>query len=329
MARKSSFGSNRLSRPATSCPRVELLEDRCVPDASGLMLAPGQNVFQYANAVLQNLEAYRIQANAAITALDTQQINQMTQKLNSASQVAQALLDQVVLDKAQFNSDVSNGASIQTQVADLAKIQADGLAAGAGVSLIAQYRQAVIQQTAQQLQADAQLRFAVDRMIFQQETGFLNQLLPALIAAGQANVNVNPQVGSPLFGGQQEQYSGSFSSSQNVGGATILTTTTINVTVIVSLNNVTLSGPASETIVVSLPEFGTVTSTTNSTAGAINGSLLNPNQTAAAGTFTFTLPSGTVTSPWSGFVGTDLFVGQITNPATGVASSFVLTPVQP
>jgi hypothetical protein len=328
MALKICSRSNSTSHRRSNYPVIELLEDRCVPDASGIVLPPGQNVFQYANTVLQGLESYRIQANNAINGLVAQQINQLSQNLSSADQIAQSLLATVVQDKAQFSTDGANGASIQTQIADLAKIQTDGLAAGAGISLIAQYRQAAIQQTIQQLQVDAQLRFAVDQMVFQTETNFLNQLLPAITAAEAAISAAGPQVGTPLAAGQSANYTGTFTSVVSTSGFTSNFSTNISVTVTVGGDGMTLTGPASAAVTTSNVITNTPV-TMNSTSGSVGGSLLSPNGTAAKGAFTLAFPSptGTEIGPWVGFLGSNQFVGQITDPTSGILTSFVLTRV--
>jgi hypothetical protein len=296
---------------------------------AGIVIPPGQNVFQYANAVLQNLEAQRVQANNFITAVQSQQINQLAQNLNLADQIAQSLVDKVAQAKAQFNTDVTNGASIQTQIQDLAQIQFTGLAATAGVSQIAQFRQVLIQQTIQQLQLDAQLRFSIDSMIVQQETSFLNQILPAIIAAQQAINNLPPNVGPALQANATVIYFGTFTSSVGPAGEGIFYSTALSTTVTVGANGVTLTGPANVLVTTTIELTGQTT-TQQSISGAINASLAAPNSTAVKGAFTFNFGSaGTRTAPFVGFIGLNSFVGQITDPSSGVVTNFTLNMVPP
>lgn len=308
-------------------PAVELLEDRCVP--AGIVLPPGQNVFQYANTVLQNLEAYRIQANNVISASQAQHISHLAQTLLSADQIAQSLVDKVVQSKQQFSDDIASGASIETQIQALAQIQIDGMAAAAGVNQIAQYRQVVIQQTIQQLQADAQLRFAVDSMIVQQETSFLNQILPAIIAAQQAINNLPPDVGQPLLPTATVIYSGTFATQFNQPGIIINYTTDISTTITVGADAVSLTGPANAEITTQ-NNITNIPTTVQSTSGSVAGSLVAPNSTQAKGIFTFNFGSGgTLTAPWIGFIGLNKLVGQITDPSSGITTPFTLNMVTP
>jgi hypothetical protein len=318
--------SHKLPRRRTVSLRLEGLEDRCVPDASPLMIPPGQTVFQFANSVLQNLESQRIQATNSINALETQQITQLQQGLSFLDQIGQTLIGQVTQDKAQFNTDIANGASFQTQLADLAKIQTNGQAAGAGIALVGQFRQAAINQTIGQIQADEQLRFAIYQFISQTENSFLNQLLPALIQAQQINA-LGPQVGAPLMAGQSAQFTGMDTTTSTVSGATLVTQTTTTVTVNVGADGLTLTGAASAHEVTTLADVGQVVSDQTSTAGVINGRLLGVNSTASSGAFTFIFPTaGTQTTPFIGFVGSTQFVGQFTDSMNDV-TSFVLSRV--
>ena len=197
------------------CQSLEDLCSRCLL----IVLPPGQNAFQHANAVLQNLR--RIVNKLTIPSRRAQQITNLNQKLSTADQISQALIARVTQDRQQFNTDIANGAPLQTQINDLAKIQIDGQAAGAGVGLIAQFKQLAIQQTIQELQIDEQLRFSITQMINQQESGFLNQVLPAILAAQQAIAAAGPQVGAPLTAGQTATYSGVITSTINQPGVII------------------------------------------------------------------------------------------------------------
>jgi hypothetical protein len=318
--------SDKLPRRRTANPRLEGLEDRCVPDASPLMIPPGQTVFQFANSVLQNLESQRTQYNNSINALETQQLTQLQLSLGSLDRISQSLINQVTQDRVQFNTDIANGASFQTQLADLAKIQTDGQAAGAGVALVGQFKQAAINQTIGQIQADEQLRFAITQFINQTENSFLNQLLPAIVQAQQIN-SLTPQVGAPLTAGQSAQFAGMDTTTSTTGGATLVTQTTTTVTVNVGADGLTLTGAATAHSVTTLADVGQVISDETSTAGVINGRLQGVNSTAATGAFAFIFPNaGTQITPFAGFVGSTQFVGQFTD-SMGDVTSFVLPRV--
>lgn len=330
MASKSWFRLNRSARKACPRPHVEFLEDRCMP--AGLFpLPPGQNIFQFTNAYLQNVEATRAQVNASINALETQQITQLQTNLNALDLISQALIAKITQDRQQFNTDIINGAPLETQIMDLQKIQQDGAAAGAGIAQVSQLKQAAIQQTIRQLQLDEQLRFSFTQMINQQESSFVNAVLPAILAAEQAINAAGPQVGLPLTAGQNAKFAGNFKSTMSISGFSSTASTDVVVTVFVGTDGLTLTGPASASVTTS-NVFTNIPVTTNTTAGSIGGSLFTPNGTAASGAFSFTFGSGsqagTEIAPWAGFLGTNLFVGQIKDPATGVLTPFVFARVQ-
>ncbi len=188
-----------------------------------------------------------------------------------------------------------------------------------------QFRQAAINQTIGQIQADEQLRFAINQFITQTESSFLGALLPAIIQAEQINA-LTPQVGAPLSAGQSVTYSGTNSVTTMSGGATIVTQTTTTVTVTVGPDGVGLTGPATAHVVTTLADTGTVVSDETSSAGVMNGQLQAPNSTANSGTFVFIFPTlGTVTTPFNAFLGTSLFTGQFSNQMVGVNAPFTLT----
>src|SRR5262245_16234428 len=89
----------RMLRPKS--PVLEQLEDRCVP-ATGL-LPSGQDLLQFYNNTINAYEANRQQANDAITALETQQINQLNQAVGAVDALAQSLLEQVSQAREQLN----------------------------------------------------------------------------------------------------------------------------------------------------------------------------------------------------------------------------------
>jgi hypothetical protein len=315
-----------LSGKGAQRPRIELLEDRCVPDASGLILPPGQDIFQYTNAVLQNLEASRAQANGAINALETKQLNDFQATLTSLDQISQALIAQVAQARQQLNTDIINGASLQTQTMDLLKIQQDGAAAGAGIAQVSQIRQAVILQTIGRIQLDEQLRFTINQMISQQESSFLNAVipvinaaLPALLAAQQAIIN---SVGPPLTAGQSAAYSGTYTSSTLVSdGRTFFASTKLTVTFTVGADGSTLSASGTAVITTSSSDNPASTNTFTASVALLSGGLSAPNQIQAGGEFSYTLQSGSIhppvwTVPWGGLLGANKLVGQITDPAS-------------
>lgn len=342
MASRFWFPSNKLSGMGALRPRIELLEDRCVPDATGLMLPPGQDIFQFTNAALQNFEASRTQANGAINALEAKQLNDFQATLTSLDQITQALVAQVTLDRQQLDTDIKNGASLQAQFSDLQKIQQDGAAASAGIAQVAQIRQAVVQQTVGQLQLDAQLRFTINQMINQQESGFLNAVLPAiqaalpaLLAAQQAIIK---SVGPPLSAGQSGTYSGTYTSSTVISdGSTVFSSTNLTVTITVGADGSTLSASGNVAITRSDPNgqppnpSGPTTITTPLVS--LNGSLSAPNQIAASGVFSYVLGGGPHapiwTASWTGFLGANQLVGQISDPGTfnRVVTPFTLSRV--
>jgi hypothetical protein len=337
MASRIWFPSNKLAGKGAQRPWIELLEDRCVPDATGLILPPGQDIFQFTNAVLQNFEASRTQANGAINALETKQLNDFQATLTSLDQFTQALIAQVTQARQQLNTDIVNGESLQTQFSDLQKIQQDGAAAGAGIAQVSQIRQAVIQQTVGQLQLDAQLRFSINQMINQQESSFLNAVipainaaLPALIAAQQAIIS---SVGPPLTAGQSATYAGTYTSTSVTNGITFFASTNLTVTFTVGADGSTLSASGTAVITESNSNNPAPSSFTASVSLS-SGGLSAPNQIQAGGNFSYTLQTGSIhppvwTAPWGGLLGADKLVGQITDPATfsQVPSPFSLSRV--
>ncbi len=326
MMGQSAVRKNQWNLSASFRPAVESLEERYVLDSLPFVPPPGQNILQYTNAVLQNLEAYRLQANNLINAVEAQQIANMNQNLSLADQVSQALIARVTQDRQQFNTDIANGAPLQTQINDLAQIQIDGQAAGAGVGLIAQFKQLAIQQTIQELQVDEQLRFSITQMINQQESSFVNQVLPAILAAQQAIAAAGPQVGAPLTAGQTATYSGVITSTINQPGVIITITTTNTLTLTVGANGVSLFGPISATVTTQ-NDIDNIPTTMTSTSGSISGQLLAPNSTAVNLSFVLNFPDGAQPGTTIGFLGSDLFVGQTTSSTTGVTSLFTLQRV--
>lgn len=324
--------SNKLWSGGIFCPHLEVLEDRCVP---------AQNIFQYASSVLQGLASYDSQGNSIINSIETQQVSQLQQKVSVADQIAQALNGKVITDEQKFNTDISSGASVQDQITDLSKIQMDQQTAQAGDGLIAQYNQAQIQQTTQQLQADEAYRNALNQSVNQSAANFLNEIIPDLAAAmqqqRQGSTPAITPAGSPLGAGQTATYQGMFTIVSNVTGSNQNSQVALSVIVQVGKDGATSTGPAQEVIQSSVvnPD-GSVTSlpSVTSTSGSINGSLNPPQSTQGSGSFTFTIPTqngvpgGMGSVQWTGSLGSIKFFGSITDPNTGIVSAFELTRVQ-
>jgi hypothetical protein len=109
-------------------------------------------------------------------------------------------------------------------------------------------------------------------------------------------------------------------------GATFVTQTTPTVAVSVGPDGVSLTGPATAHVVTTLVNTGTVVSDETSTAGVMNGQLQGVKSTASSGAFVFIFPTlGTVTTPFTGFLGSSLFTGQFSNQMAGVNAPFTLT----
>ena len=210
------------------------------------------------------------------------------------------------------HTDIVNGATVQTKIADLANIQTQGQATAAGIAVVGQFRQAAINQAIGQIQADEQFRFAINQFINQTESSFLGALLPAILQAQQA---LTPQVGAPLAVNQSVTYSGTSTATSTQAGATLVSTTTTTVTVMVlpglAFGGPLISGPASAHVVTTLAATGQVVSDETSTQGYIAGGLASNNNTAISGSFNFVFPTiVAVTTPFTGLIGSSLFIGK-------------------